>query len=87
MRTDCGSWCKACGYTANQYKDCVRHVESRHLKLRIECNFCQSIVNTRFNFQRHMKSKHMSQLDPEDVTKNKLSMKNIMKYCNITQIE
>ena len=35
-----------------------RHIEAKHLNLRLECKFCHVVLRTRLNLQRHPKKKH-----------------------------
>ena len=52
------SWCTACGYTAPSSNDVSRHIEAKHLDLRLECKFCPNVFRTRLNLSRHLKKKH-----------------------------
>ena len=52
------SWCTVCGYKASSNNDVTRHIEAKHLNLRLECKFCHVVLRTRLNLQRHLKKKH-----------------------------
>ena len=62
MRGKNSSWCRACGYTASSNNDVIRHIEAKHLNLRLECKFCHCILRTRLNLQRHLKKRHPDKL-------------------------
>ena len=51
--------CIACGHSSKFRKDIIRHIESKHLDLAIECKFCPAILKTRLNFRRHLNNRHV----------------------------
>ena len=82
MRTESGgAWCNACGHMANNYRDVARHIESRHLNLKIQCRFCPMVCSTRRNLQRHLKSKHIGHATKNmDTAQSRKYMEELMRY-------
>ena len=56
--------CLVCGYIApkNQSRDVRRHIESRHIRMVIECNFCGKNLHSRRNFEIHLRNYHSNHL-------------------------
>ena len=69
--------CSECGYTKALKKDVIRHIEAKHLSLRIHCLFCLTVLTTRLNLQRHLKNKHLQKTGNPIADRNNL--KNMMR--------
>ena len=64
-------WCNQCGYSAQSKIDVVRHIEARHLDLRLQCKFCAAVLKTKRNLQRHIRNNHV---------KDSRNLKDVMAY-------
>ena len=51
--------CTACGYIGRVTRDTVRHIESKHLNLRLECHFCHAVLNSTNNLLIHLRHWHL----------------------------
>ena len=49
---------KICGYKSRKYIDVRRHIESRHVNLKIECIYCDAIFKTNRTYKEHVKRHH-----------------------------
>ena len=78
MKGKNNAWCQVCGYTASSTNDVIRHIEAKHMNLRLECKFCHCILRTRLNLQRHLKKKHPDKLG--DQVGARLNLNEIMAY-------
>ena len=54
--------CSICGYSTQIGKDVKRHVESKHMRLRIFCKFCQTVCSTRRTLEYHLKKYHLQEV-------------------------
>ena len=53
--------CTVCDYTRKLKNDVVKHVERRHLDLKLNCIICQSSFNSRNDLKLHMSGHQMGQ--------------------------
>ena len=58
IKSESGTWCSACGYSGSGLSDVVRHIEAKHMDLRIPCRFCSTVCKTQLNIKRHLKKYH-----------------------------
>merc|ERR1712173_434862 len=45
--------CKVCGYKSRKFIDVRRHIESRHVNLKITCHFCNTVFKTNRTYREH----------------------------------
>ena len=50
--------CTDCGYARERKSDIRRHVERKHIEMRVACNLCSMLFSTRLSLKEHMKYKH-----------------------------
>ena len=55
VKDDSGTWCSACGYSSMSHSDVVRHIEAKHMNMRISCKFCPRVCHTRLNLKKTFK--------------------------------
>ena len=60
--------CSICGYSTQNGNDVKRHVESKHMRLRIFCKFCQTVCSTRRTLEYHLKKYHMEEVQNKPQT-------------------
>ena len=48
--------CVECNYHQKLKNDVVKHVERRHLNLKLACSMCQHVTNSRSDLKTHMRS-------------------------------
>ena len=60
--------CSLCGYSTQNGNDVKRHVESKHMRLRIFCKFCQTVCSTRRTLEYHLKKYHMEEVQNKQQT-------------------
>ena len=54
--------CKTCGYKSRKYIDVRRHIESRHVNLKITCIFCDTVFKTNRTYREHVKRHHPAEV-------------------------
>ena len=52
-------YCKICGYKSNWLNDVRRHIESKHMFLKISCKYCPNhVLSSRRTLECHLKKQH-----------------------------
>jgi hypothetical protein len=50
--------CTDCPYRQKLRKDVVKHIERRHLSIRLPCHLCEAVANSRVQLKIHLKARH-----------------------------
>ena len=65
--------CNVCPYVGDRPGDVSRHIESKHIRIKITCKYCGAIYSARRNLEIHLRKFH------RDTYKDKEDMKLIVQ--------
>ena len=64
---DQGYLCLECSYKTTAKQCMKRHVESRHLRLKLPCTLCPTVLNTNRSRQVHYRTVHNISMSVRDI--------------------